>query len=201
MVILTLLSILYAQEEREVRGISQEAKGIECSFTEPFLTLRYDFTTKILSSISFDVPENSVSMSLVDLKRKESKNPFVPTYQMIPKNETEPIVTLYLNNNGSDGMSGIFYPIDAHMPSVYGGCLFVDAFGTHVVYGTAMDEEPWLNIRSKGSIKGKIIGKIQDGVEVNIIKTQNRWYKIEVISSRLKGIKGWVSSIYLKERK
>ena len=139
-------------------------------------------------------------MSQKFLKQQETHNPFIPQYQLIDTKTNTPDLTLYVNNNGSNGMSELSYPIDAHFGGIYGGCSFVDKFGTHIVYGTETDDEPWLNLRSDGSMKGEVIGRLDNGTEVNILETRGKWYQVEVVSNHRKDIKGWVSRKYIKRR-
>ena len=193
-----LISTIFAQE-LEGEGITQlpqKPKGIECSFTEPFLTIRYDFETQTKSIVGYEY----LQLSQEFLKQQETHNPFIPQYQLVDKKTNTPDLTIYVNNNGSNGMSEIGNPIDAHFGGIYGGCSFVDKFGTHIVYGTETDDEPWLNLRSKGSMKGEIIGRLDNGTEVNILYTRGKWYQVEVVNERINERKGWVSSKYIKRR-
>ena len=191
-----LCSTLHAQDLSQVRELPLEAKGISCSFTEPFITVRYDFTTE---TASYYGAIETLSVSQASLIRKETLNPFIPQYQLILKGESTPDLVFYVDNNGGDGMSEIFHPIDAHAGGYYGGCSFVNNFGTHIVYGTETDDEPWLNLRSKPSTRGTIIARLDNGVEVNVLETKGSWHKVEVVT-HFKNTEGWASKKYIKER-
>ena len=127
----------------------------------------------ILFSFLFFFSCNNNSSSIAEIERtvKNYQN------QLVDKKTNTPNFTIYVNNNGSNGMSEIGNPIDAHFDGIYGGCSFVDKFGTHIVYGTETDDEPWLNLRSKGSMKGEIIGRLDNGTEVNILDTKGKKFR------------------------
>lgn len=50
-----------------------------------------------------------------------------------------------------------------------------------------------LNVRSAGSMKGKIIGVINKGVEVHVFNEQDRWYYVEYAKDK----RGWVYASYV----
>ena len=97
--ILGLISTIYAQElEGEgITQIPQRAKGIECSFTEPFLTIRYDFETQTKSIVGYEY----LQLSQEFLKQQETHNPFIPQYQLVNKKTNTPDLTIYVRPSGS----------------------------------------------------------------------------------------------------
>ena len=192
--LLSLISISFAQELEGEVIISKDAQGLECSFTEPFLTFRYHFQSQRIVGYGMDSP---VMINSAKLDRKETKNPFLPEYQLKINNSSASSFSVYIDNSGSDGMSGRFYPISVSYNSLQGGCFFISNLGTHVVTGVFSDPEPWLNLRKEGSSKADILGKLYQGTEVNILETKNGWAKIQVVTSILQNQKGWVSMKYL----
>ena len=193
--LLNLISISFAQEIGERLEISKEAKGIECLFTEPFITFRYHFEDQLLTQNGMDIP---VGIHTSSLTRKETQNPFSAEYHL--KLQDSSVFSLILNNAGSDGMSDRLYPISATYNSLHGGCFFVEEFGTYIVQGVHSEPEPWLNIRTQPSAKGTIIGKLREGTELTVLETTNRWSKVRVVTSKLKAQEGWVYSKYIQKR-
>ena len=78
-----LISTIYAQglEGEGITKTHQNAKGIACSFTEPFLTIRYDFETQTKSIVGYEY----LQLSQEFLKQQETHNPFIPQCQLIDK--------------------------------------------------------------------------------------------------------------------
>ena len=193
--LLNLISISFGQEIGDRLKISHEAQGIQCLFTEPFITFRYHFEDQLLTQNSMDIP---VSIYKSSLNRKETQNPFSAEYQV--KIQDSSVLSMVLNNAGSDGMSDRIYPISASYNSLHGGCFFIEEFGTHIVQGVHSESEPWLHLRTQPSIKGTIIGKLSEGTELTVLETTNGWSKIRVVTSKLKSQEGWVSSKYIQRR-
>ncbi len=196
--LINLISISFAQEIGEHLAhleISREEKGIECLFTEPFITFRYHFEDQLLTQNGMDIPLGIYKSSL---SRKETQNPFSAEYHL--KTPDSSVFSLVLNNAGSDGMSDRRYPISATYNSLHGGCFFIEEFGTHIVQGVHSESEPWLNLRTQPSTKGTMIGKLREGTELTVLETTNGWSKIRVVTSNLKAQEGWVSSKYIQKR-
>ena len=77
--LLNIISISFGQEIGERLEISKEAKGIECLFTEPFITFRYHFEDQLITQNGMDI---SVGIHTSSLTRKETQNPFSAEYHI-----------------------------------------------------------------------------------------------------------------------
>ncbi len=94
---------------------SAKAESFKCTFTEPFIDLKYDTETQNLlekeAIVGKETVLEGVSLSILaggifQLKDKSDKQ----------------IATLTLNNNGSDGMSNTLYPFQVEYKGLVGGC-------------------------------------------------------------------------------
>ena len=193
-----LTTLSFAQEPQRIIGVSPNSQGIECIFTEPFITFRYNFQTKIMSRYGMDLPFKLYS---VEMTTKQTTNPFAPQYQLIEKGTSKNKLSIIFDNQGSDGMSDEhFYQLSArYNDRIVGGCFFVNYFGTHAVVGTYNEDEPWLNLRSENSVKSDVIKKLYDGMEVNILKVSKGWANVQVVSHQGEGATGWVSTRYIRK--
>jgi hypothetical protein len=196
MLVMLFVGMVYAQEggEGNKLGVPTDTKGVQCSFTEPFISVRYNYQQNVL----VEKKEDGVNISKVTMKLV-STNPFTPKYNVFLPNQKKPSLVMQWTNNGSDGMSDILYPLSATWNGHHGACFFVDSFGTHVVSGTSADPEPWLNIRSEASTSAGVLGKLYDGIEVTVLETNKNWVKVRVVTGQLANTEGWVSSKFLQK--
>ena len=196
MMTMWLLGIGFAQEggEGHKLGVPTNTKGVQCSFTEPFISVRYNSQQNVL----VENKENGVHISKVTMKPVFT-NPFTPKYNVFLPNQKKPSLVMQWTNNGSDGMSDILYPLSAIWNGQHGACFFVENFGSHVVSGTSADPEPWLNIRSEASTSAGVLGKLYDGTEVTVLETNKNWVKVRVVTGQLANTEGWVSSKFLQQ--
>ena len=180
-------------------SFGQHPQGLICQFTEPFYTLRYRFESQILTieSLSMDTYETQVK-HLATERKINNKKSTEPKYIIREKGKKESLLLAHKNNKGSDGMSDEVYPYEAQYTDLYGGCAELAEVGTHEVFGTATDKEPWLNLREASGTKGKVIGKLKDGNEIKIMDKQEKWWKAKVISGYDAGKTGWVHSKWLQ---
>lgn len=93
---------------------SAQADIIKCSFTEPFINLEYSMTQSSLTVSGADFATYTV--------KNVSFQIFGPgSFELWNQNKNT-VVTLQMDNNGSDGMSDYVYPYTAIYNGQYGGC-------------------------------------------------------------------------------
>ena len=64
--------------------------------------------------------------------------------------------------------------------------------GTHVVYNTYNEKEPWLNLREKSNLKSKVIRQLSDGTELKLVEGPT-WMYVYVLGQEDYIEKGHVS--------
>lgn len=106
------------------------AENLYCTFTEPFISITFDGTTKNIEKVG---PEDwnektekfeSKSLGKGKLVRVGDVTDYPSSYSLQNENG-DTIVELTLNSAGTDGMSENTYPMSAKYTSVsnlYGGC-------------------------------------------------------------------------------
>lgn len=107
---------------------AQQTTLIECRFTEPFIAYKFDLQKRVITRISpLDTDPNNPSVfpeiivATAFTVEQVSQDPFIPSFAIrTPDGQVH--TTLTLNGNGSDGMSDIIYPYDAHHNGLWGGC-------------------------------------------------------------------------------
>jgi uncharacterized membrane protein len=85
-------------------SVSAHAEKFECGFTEPFYTLKYDTTTRLLS-LKDEVMSKARIIRGVEFAI-EASNEF-----SLRKGDKE-LARIKLTNEGSDGMSSTIYPFE-----------------------------------------------------------------------------------------
>lgn len=93
---------------------SAQADIIKCSFTEPFVNFEYSMTQSSMKISGADFATytvKNISFQIKDAGR----------FELFDKNNNV-VARLYLDNNGSDGMSDYVYPYTAEWDGLIGGC-------------------------------------------------------------------------------
>lgn len=92
-----------------------KAETFKCVFTEPFFTINYDTTTQLMK-IDAAVEEANQVIKGVQFQVKQDG-------QFVLKDKKgKTLLTMTLDNQGSDGMSDFTYPYSAIANGFYGGC-------------------------------------------------------------------------------
>ncbi|WP_291515911.1 hypothetical protein [Bdellovibrio sp. ArHS] len=95
-------------------AVSAQAESIYCTFTEPFLSVSYNSDT---NKVKITSPDNGGAELNAIVKYKQGG---------IIRFEVEGLtqyLDLYLNKEGSDGMSDFIYPFEGVISEqLYGGC-------------------------------------------------------------------------------
>ena len=183
-------------------SVAEQPQGLVCQFTEPFYTLRYRFSSQLLTIEQLDLNTYKTTRTHLGTDQKaDHTDPHHPIYVISIKGQVEPILTVNKDNKGSDGMSNEIYPFSAIYNGFHGGCSELLEIATHEVFGAANDKEPWLNLRSIAGTEGTIMGKIDDGVELIILEKDGAWRKVKVLSGYEEGRTGWVHSKWVQPLK
>ncbi|MAA78167.1 MAG: hypothetical protein CL916_02820 [Deltaproteobacteria bacterium] len=80
-----------------------------------------------------------------------------------------------------------------------GGCSFRIVKGTHIVYNTYNEKEPWLNLRVKSNLKSDVIKQLSDGTELKLVAEGPTWMYVYVLGQEDYIEKGHVSKKYVRE--
>lgn len=91
-----------------------QADIIKCSFTEPFINFEYSMTQSSMKV-------NDANYGEYTIKNVSFQIMSAGAFELWDKNKNV-IVRLYLDGNGSDGMSDYTYPYTATWNGLYGGC-------------------------------------------------------------------------------
>lgn len=91
-----------------------QADIIKCNFTEPFVNFEYSMTQSAMHV-------NDANYGKYTIKNVSFQIKDAGYFELFDKNNNV-LVRLYLDNNGSDGMSDYVYPYTAEWDGLYGGC-------------------------------------------------------------------------------
>ena len=177
-------------------SLAQDAQGLVCQFTEPFYTVRYRYESKILTLESFDFVNLTLEHATANLKKENRE--FLQYVISIPGAKIN-VLTATRNNRGSDGMSSELYPFSAVYGEQIGGCTELSEVGTHEVFGTSSQKDPWLNLRDSPGTTGKVVGKLGDGSELRIVAKDGVWRNVRVLTGFEGGRTGWVHSKWMRK--
>ena len=96
-------------------------------------------------------------------------------------------------------MSEEVYEYSATYGEQSGGCQKLAEVGSHEVFNTHTDKEPWLNLRTSPGTEGKVIGKLSDGSELQILADNGSWRNVKVVSGFEAGRTGWAHSKWIRK--
>lgn len=109
-------------------ALASTTTKIDCTFTEPFLSVEIDLQKKTAVRVEPDWENDVNKMKRTVISKNiqvviDSSDLFLPKYK-VNDSKGKLIMELSMNMNGSDGMSDITYPFSAVMGGdFWGGCV------------------------------------------------------------------------------
>ena len=185
------------KEVEDILSTGNAPFGIECTIPESSSTLRYYFDTNTVLSFGKESP---VNFSKGHVQTIETDNPLILEYLLTVKGQKHPYrLRRFHRGNEMNGTTLSMYHQKENGTIEKGGCTFRTIKGTHVVYNTYNEKEPWLNLRGKSNLKSDVIKQLPDGTELKLVAEGPTWMYVYVLGKEDYIEKGHVSKKYVLE--
>lgn len=186
------------KEAKDILTTGNAPFGIDCTIPESSSSLRYYFDTNTVLSFGKGSP---VDISTGHVQTIETENPLILEYLLTVKKQKHPYrLRRDHRGNGMNGTTTLsMYHKKEDGTIEKGGCSFRIVKGTHVVYNTYNEKEPWLNLREKSNLKSKVIRQLSDGTELKLVAEGPTWMYVYVLGQEDYIEKGHVYKKYVRE--